>query len=246
MKTEGSKGIKRLGGSGSQNSGGGITTTTCTACKGTGKLVCTVCKGTGKCQTCKGTGKALTNCVKCDGRGWVVNKPALYSHYTGVIDKARRFILGKMILERLSDIGIRFQAIMKRTKSQAETTPPTVQPEQIPDIDFERPGETNKVVDWEKRYKDLYQEYADKFTAPQTNQPILIRVDGRTYAGVVASLTESNIEIRSTNMNVTVGFDKKQLDAESRAKCFREDFAAFNARNKCDEEKTKSSPPEKP
>jgi len=36
------------------------------------------------------------------------------------------------------------------------------------------------------------------------------------------------------------------FDAESRAKCFREDFAAFNARNKCDEEKTKSSPPEKP
>ncbi|MDD4870372.1 MAG: hypothetical protein PHR77_07410 [Kiritimatiellae bacterium] len=200
--------------------------------------VCTSCNGTGRCALCKGTGKTITACSKCGGRGWIFSRAKLDDHYSSLVKRVYLYSVLKLALEKIVDIGIFVQKMTKSAQPGAESPSSDDFPADLP-VETKPPVEP---VDWAKRYDDLYREYSGKFVTPKLEEHISIRINGgKTFAGILAGLSESNLEIRSasSNVNVTVGFQNTQLDTESRIVCFRNDFAAFHAKKQCDEEKSR-------
>ena len=238
------KNIRRLGGPTLTNPNTSTTQTKkCTACMGAGTIACRTCNDTGKCTTCQGTGKSSSPCTKCQGQGTVIAESRLFTVYLDAIKKAHQAVFIKLWCERILDPGryIRRDTHQEPPESRPideiiSTTTETTQTTETTN------NATAKAIDWDKRYQELYQLQADKFVAPKIDQLISLRMEGgNIQEGILISLTESNLGLRLKNMDATIEVQKTQLDPESQRRCFRNEFADFQARKECEKEKAKQA-----
>lgn len=203
------------------------------------KLTCNSCNGTGKakaCTICKGTGNSPAKCSQCKGQGWSLLKEQVHNQYIAVINREYWYVSAKFAFEKLRDTGILLQKLLHIQRHEANPAPP--ENNTLVNI----LGTTDSIpanIDWEKRYDESYKICTDIFIPPALEKHISIRVDGgNMQEGTLVSLTETNLEIRTTN--ATIGFRDTQLDTESRIRCFRKDFAAFYAGKKYEAEKAEA------
>jgi len=258
--SSGASKIKRLGDKQSPANSESQTSSQCLFCKGNATVkcpacngICPACKGTKKCSTCKGTGKEPSaRCPQCNGRGYTLSSESLRQHFSEVIEKVLKSSKNRLTLEKLLNFLSKMQHAIRKSEPEPQPQPtggasndlfsasashiPSGQPSAEPEtIQSAKP-----LVDWDKRYNELYQEYTGRFVAPKTGEKITIqRTGGTTFEGTLVSLTDSNLEIRATGIEASIRFQNTQLSAESRARCFSRDFAAFHARKQCEEEKAK-------
>ena len=181
------------------------------------------------CTTCKGTGKiAVSKCSKCAGKRWEIVPSMLQTHFNAVLKKIYPYVVIKYYFEKIVDVEIYLHARLSGKTAESSVLISSAD-ENL--LDNESDDLLTDKEEEEKRHDKLCREIATKFFPPKIGELITLKPDGgNPMTGVLVNITESGVEIRSKDGNAKITLQRIQLDAESRARCFKDDYADFHAR----------------
>jgi len=166
--------------------------------------ICTNCRGTGRasCTECKGTGKTRTRCTKCYGQSCIVSTSRISNIYPLTIRQAYPYAKGKLVFEKSLDYAAHIQQLLHlQNTNSAVTSNCTALSTDPSSADF-----AGDITIQEDHYGEYFEKYKSKFTPPEIDQHIAIRLlEGKMFEGKLVSLSTSNLEIRLTDMSAKIG-----------------------------------------